>query len=342
LSALLFLYQEYAKSAILQWAVQVGKWNLPVPGANRIPATMFAPIKEEIYRQCDPQDGLTDGVISAPYSCNFSTAPLACSSTKTTSCLKPGAMATFNSLYSDWRDPSGNFLFPPFALGADYYSLASSTTAPSGFGTDFVANMVVNNANWNWTTFNTSIVTLADKLNPGGANADDYDLSPFQAAGGKLIHYHGMADSLIPTGSSILFREKVAETMQGTTLDDFYRMFLIPGMGHCRDSTVAPWFIAGGGQSIANSSHSVPGFSDPQHDVVLAVMAWVENGTAPDSIIATKFLDDEYSAEVVNQRPICAYPSQAKYMGTGNVNASSSWACQAGDPISVPQAMLGH
>jgi feruloyl esterase len=71
-------------------------------------------------------------------------------------------------------------------------------------------------------------------------------------------------------------------------------------------------------------------------------MAWVENGTAPDSIIATKFLHDEDSSDVVNQRPICAYPSQAKYKGTGNVNSSSSWACQSGDPISVPQAMLGH
>jgi feruloyl esterase len=322
--------------------VQVGMWNLPESGANRIPASMFLPIKEEIYRQCDPQDGLTDGVISAPYSCNFSSAALACSSTKTTSCLKPTALATFNTLFSDWRDPSGNFLFPPFALGADYYGLAGSTTAPSGFGIDFVADMVVNNENWNWTTFNTSIVARADQLNPGDANADDFNLSSFQSRGGKLIHYHGMGDSLIPTGSSILFREKVAEAMKDTTLDDFYRMFLIPGMGHCRDSDVAPWFIAGGGQTIANSSHSVPGFSDAQHDVVLAVMAWVEKGDVPDSIIATKFLDDEDSADVVNQRPICAYPNQAKYVSSGNVNGSSSWACQAGDPISVPEAVLGH
>jgi feruloyl esterase len=324
------------------WVVQVGKWNLPQSGVNRIPATMFGPIKDEIYRQCDPQDGLADGVISAPYSCNFSTEPLACTSTKTTSCLKPSAIATFNSLYSDWRDDSGHFLFPPFALGADYYSLASSTSAPSGFGTDFVADMVVNDANWNWTTFNTSIVTLADQLNPGSANADDFDLGPFQAAGGKLLHYHGMADSLIPTGSSILFREKVVEAMNGVSLNDFYRMFLIPGMGHCRNSAVAPWYIAGGGQTIANSSHSVPGFSDAKHDIVLAVMDWVENGVAPDSIIATKFEGDDDSSTVVNQRPICAYPSVAKYAGTGNVNSSSSWACETGDPISIPQNLLGH
>ncbi|TVY87427.1 putative feruloyl esterase B-1 [Lachnellula willkommii] len=324
------------------WVVQIGMSNLPESGANRIPASMFLPIQNEMYRQCDPQDGLTDGVISDPYSCNFSSATLACSSTKTTSCLQPAALDTFNTLYNDWRDPSGNFLFPPFALGADYYGLAGSTSAPSGFGTNFVADMVLNDANWNWTTFNTSIVELADKLNPGGANADDFDLSPFQSRGGKLIHYHGLGDSLIPAGSSILFREKVAEAMASSSLDDFYRMFLIPGMGHCRDSTVAPWYIAGGGQTIPDSSHSVPGFSDAQHDVVLALMAWVEKGDAPDSLIATKFLDDKVITDVVNQRPICAYPSQAQYTGSGNVNESSSWACQAGSLISIPETKLGH
>jgi feruloyl esterase len=130
--------------------------------------------------------------------------------------------------------------------------------------------------------------------------------------------------------------------LTSTGLDDFYRMFLIPGMGHCRDSTVAPWFIAGGGQSIANSSHSVPIFSDAKHDAVFAVVAWVENGTAPDSLIATKFLNDSDPTVVFNQRPICAYPNVATYDGVGNVKASSSWACQSGDPISIPQAMLGH
>jgi feruloyl esterase len=168
-----------------------------------------------------------------------------------------------------------------------------------------------------------------------------------------------MADSLIPTSSSILYRERVGDAMPGVTLNDFYRLFLIPGMGHCRNSAVAPWFIAGGGQGGLNSSHSVPGFMDAKHgklsslrstlspanfslDVVLALMAWTENGTAPDSVIATKFKGDSDKNTVVNQRPICAYPSLAKYDGVGNVNASSSWNCVEGSPIGVPSNKLGH
>jgi len=127
--------------------------------------------------------------------------------------------------------------------------------------------------------------------------------------------------------------------MQGTMLNDFYPIFLIPGMGHCKDSDVARWFIAGG---ITNSSHSVHGFSDAQHDVLRTVMDCVEKGIAPDSIIATKFKGDDDIGDVVNQRPICAYPSEAKYSGTGNVNASESRECEAGSPISIPQNMLGH
>lgn len=95
----------------------------------------------------------------------------------------------------------------------------------------------------------------------------------------------------------------------------------------------APWYIAGPGQSntLGPTAYSVPGFSDPQHDILLAMMAWVENGTAPDSLIATKF-ENEYELDkphtaVIRQRPLCMYPKTAKYLGTGDVNKAESWKC---------------
>ena len=111
-------------------------------------------------------------------------------------------------------------------------------------------------------------------------------------------------------------------------------------MGHCHSSAdvnkQAPWYIAGGGQKVTGASYSVPGFMDAQHDVVLAVMAWVENGTAPDAIVATKFTNDTASLGVHSQRPICKYPQQAKYSGSGDVNDPTSWKCQAAPMIQVP------
>ena len=203
-------------------------------------------------------------------------------------------------------------------------------------------NFILNNTAWNWETFSYDTVQFADRLDPGQSNADDFDLSAFRAAGGKLIHYHGYADPLIPTGSSIYYYNQVAKTMASshTSLDDFYRMFLVPGMGHCHScadvNKQAPWYFAGGGQKVTGASHSVPGFMDAQHDVVIAIMAWIENGTAPDTIVATKFTNDTASLGIQSQRPICRYPEKAKYSGSGNVNDPTSWKCQPGSAISVP------
>lgn len=91
----------------------------------------------------------------------------------------------------------------------------------------------------------------------------------------------------------------------------------------------APWYIAGANQAaeLGSDVSGVPGFSDSRHDVILALMAWVENGTAPNDIIATVWTDEEIHDTVLRQRPICAYPKQAKYNGTGDANDADSWSC---------------
>lgn len=93
----------------------------------------------------------------------------------------------------------------------------------------------------------------------------------------------------------------------------------------------AQWYFAGPNQASALGSdvHSVPGFSDPQHDVLLAMMAWVENGTAPTQIIGTKYENDTDHDTVLRQRPLCVYPKQAKYNGTGDVDTAESWTCES-------------
>ncbi|TGO27201.1 hypothetical protein BPAE_0046g00640 [Botrytis paeoniae] len=104
----------------------------------------------------------------------------------------------------------------------------------------------------------------------------------------------------VALGASVYFHDHVTRTLapMGIEVDDFYRFFLVPGL-------------------------DIPGYSDPRHDVLLALMTWVENGTAPDSIIGTKFNDD---LTVAKQRHICAFPNQAKYDGTGDVDVPGSWS----------------
>ena len=190
------------------------------------------------------------------------------------------------------------------------------------------------NTKYDWAdNFDYSTVQFADALDPGHANADDFDISPFAAHGGKLIHYHGLSDGLIPTGSSIYFYKQVLQTLlpAGVSVDSFYKFYLIPGMQHCQGSAVdAPWYIGGGGQPfiLGPTVHGVPGFEDPKHDALLALMQWVEQGIAPEEIVATKYLNDSVALGVQRQRPLCPYPSQATFNGTGNPDLAESWQCQ--------------
>lgn len=149
--------------------------------------------------------------------------------------------------------------------------------------------------------------------------------------------YHGLADGLIPTGSSEYFYRQVLNIMtpKGIELDSWYRYFRIPGMQHCTgtpEDVNAPWYIAGGNQAgnlgrSPGSVSGVPGFRDAEHDVLLALMEWTENGTAPEHIIATKWHNDTLQDRVLRQRPICPFPQRAEYDGEGNIDAATSWKC---------------
>lgn len=104
-------------------------------------------------------------------------------------------------------------------------------------GIDFYRHAVINNTSWDYSTINGSTVALADQINPGGINAYDPDLRPFQKRGGKVLEYHGYQDQVIPSKASMEWYQKVygfygalGETEE---LEDFYRLFMVPGMRHC-------------------------------------------------------------------------------------------------------------
>jgi feruloyl esterase len=99
-------------------------------------------------------------------------------------------------------------------------------------------------------------------------------------------------------------------------------------MNHCSGSITGPWYIAAGSQAITGATHSVPGYEDAEHDVILAMMKWVETNEAPDHLIATKFINDTATLGVQSQRPLCVYPKQAKYI-SGDPNLPGSWKCKS-------------
>src|SRR6185436_3670594 len=95
----------------------------------------------------------------------------------------------------------------------------------------------------------------------------------------------------------------------------FARLFMAPGMWHCGMS-----LAAGPGPNSFGGMFQQPAPSfDPQHDLLSALVQWVENDKAPTSVIATKYKDD-HPPQIAMQRPICVFPEVPRYNGTGDSN----------------------
>jgi feruloyl esterase len=100
-------------------------------------------------------------------------------------------------------------------------------------------------------------------------------------------------------------------------VQQFYRLFLAPGVGHC------------GGGAGPNQFGQAGGTGDADHDMVVALEQWVEKGTAPTRIVATKYISDDKTKGVAMTRPLCPFPQVAKYQGSGDVADAANFACAA-------------
>ncbi|KAK6079666.1 tannase and feruloyl esterase [Seiridium cupressi] len=317
------------------WVTKVGSYNLPFNASNHIDVGMFPAMANETISQCDGLDGVEDGIISAPNQCMPDYTTLSCNNTgaNSSACLTDAQIQTAKKVYADYLSDSGELLYPGLTPGCEQqWSIVLSQPDTSPYGINFIRDFLYDDASWEWTSYNDSVITDAVRLNPGNATADQYDLSQFKSLGGKMIIYHGLADGLVPPKGSELYYNQVAETMAGgdvSGLQDFFRYFEVAGMGHCWSTSVdAPWAFGGGSQAsvLGTDVWSVPGFKDAQHDILLAMMQWVENGTAVDSVVATTWdSPTNVSTPVLRQRPLCPYPQVALYDGVGDVDSAPSW-----------------
>ncbi|KAM6534542.1 hypothetical protein FALCPG4_004174 [Fusarium falciforme] len=138
-------------------------------------------------------------------------------------------------------------------------------------------------------------------------NSDNPDISEFKRLGGKMITYHGLADTYSPPPHTVAYYENSANATGGLQeAAEFHRLFLVPGMGHC--SPVS------GSAGQAN----IP-FPQPEQ-FIDKLVRWVEKDEAPREVVAT-------SSDQQVSRPICAYPALVKYDGHGDVTAAESFSC---------------
>ncbi len=292
-----------------------------------IPISKDALIGNAVNAACDAKDGLSDGILNDPRRCHFDPSVLLCQPGQDPStCLTAAQVDAVKKVWSGVDREIHPGFYPGFERGAEATNWPGfiSPSAPltnihSVLGLPFFKYFVFDDPNWDFHTFNfkTDVPLVLNKLVAGQTmssifNSTNPDLEPFKRHGGKLIHYHGFSDDDVPPVNSINYYQSVVaveaeehgprRALEET--QDFYRLFMIPGMSHC----------SGG-----------PGTD--HFDALTALDNWVEHGVAPDKIIASHVTN----GVVTMTRPLCPYPQEARYKGFGDPNDAASFVCALGE-----------
>jgi tannase/feruloyl esterase len=285
----------------------------------------------EIYARCDRVDGLEDGLIDDPRRCEFDPAihlPRCGSDRRAgATCFTAEEVAALQKIYQGPR-AAGVSLYPGQPPGAEIAGLDTAQEA---------APRLVNG--WEPWLFNGSEPTAQYRMvdsflkflaferddpqyDPAAfrfdvdpprmqatatfLNTTNPDLQRFRARGGKMITYFGWADSALNPLRFVQYYESV-KSADGGTPEDFYRLFMVPGMFHC-----------GGG------------IGAERFDAMTAVIDWVEANKAPARLVGQHVVQ----GSVKFTRPHCPYPQVARYKGSGPRHALENFIC------AVPQHAL--
>ncbi len=264
---------------------------------------------------CDANDGLADGLIQNPAGCQFDPAVVQCGApgADASSCLSPAQVEATRAIYAGPRRNDGSTVSPGYSVGSEVLwsqTWNSTTELRSGSYYDFYRLILKQDPDFDFLTIDFDTDVDAGRAKYGHIyDAVDPDLSAFKARGGKLIMYHGWADPLIAAELSVDSWKRIEQQMGATAVEEFARLFMIPGMGHC-----------------SGGPNATPGI-----DWLTAMENWAENGIAPDATTPANTIvgsGTEAGTNAPRTRPICPYPSQHRYDGTGDINSAQSFTCE--------------
>jgi feruloyl esterase len=271
-----------------------------------IPISKFPLIHAAALASCDARDGVKDGVIENPLQCKFDPGALLCKNTDAADCLTAPQVETARDMYRGAVSASGEQIFPGLMPGSELGWGGLAGPEPMGYALESYKYLVMKNPNWDYMTLDlVRDVSFADKNVASLVNNADPNLKPYFARGGKLLGYHGAADPGLTPLNSVNYYERVAKTLGGVdAISNSYRLFLVPGMMHC-----------GGGDGTNT------------FDMIAALDKWVATNEAPNSIPASRIRD----GKVDRTRPLCPYPQQAVYKGSGSTDDAANFTCATVD-----------
>jgi hypothetical protein len=263
---------------------------------------------------CDGIDGVKDGVIEDPKRCTYDPKPLIGTSAGECGAFTEADVNVIRKLWEGPRRADGTFMWYGMARGADMNALWASRgtplrPVPFGLSMDWFRYFLTQDPKFdgNGVTpaayerfWDQSVEQYGNVI-----GTDNPDLTPFRDRGGKAIVWHGWADQLITAEGTIDYYGRVQQQMGGAKKTaEFMRLFIAPGVAHC----------AGG--------------AGPQPTGLMeALLSWVEDGKAPETLLATR---RDQSGTVTRSRPLCAYPLVAKYKGSGSTDEAANFTCSTG------------
>jgi hypothetical protein len=284
-----------------------------------------------ILARCDANDGLADGIVDDLPDCDFDPGLLACAGAKTASCLDAAQVGALRKIFGGARSSRGEALYSDFfydggvgdpspigslrgwSLGSTRVPVNNSSNVtlvagllsrvfmtPPRDDVDLVGFML----DFDFDRDAPQIFATSGAYAESGSelvSATSTDLSAFRERGGKLIAYHGASDGVFSVKRTMRWFEDLDASSDGGAAG-FARLFVVPGMGHC----------AGG--------PATDGF-----DAFSALVDWVENDVAPDRLVATASAASPFPGRT---RPLCPYPRQTRYRGTGDIETAASFDCR--------------
>jgi feruloyl esterase len=277
---------------------------LRAPGSI-LPREKVTLLANAVMNKCDANDGVKDGIISDPQSCKFDPEVLKCKAGDAADCLTAAQVETAKRAWEPVKTKAGQVVYPGSAFGFELgYRMPTPGQPLTPLFTDTPRFVGHQDANWDVMTFDLDADLALALKNAAFIESTDPDLAKFKARGGKLLLYHGWADPGPSPLNTISYLSAVAAKLGGKQ-EDWMRLFLMPGMGHC----------AGG-------------VGPDRADFLTAIEDWREKGTAPASIEAARAANQQQGRTAMT-RPLCPYPQLAKYTGTGSTDDAKNFVCAA-------------
>ena len=286
--------------------------------AAPIPPEKLKIIADRVYAKCDRVDGLADGLIDDPRRCEFNPSkdlPICSNDVDGKDCFTAAQIHTLEVIYRG-AESGGKRIFFGQPVGAEIDMPAGNQArsgwsgwiiAPGGrtvaasFAETFYRYMAFDKPNPSYDFKSFNLESDLERLQNirGILDAKNPDLSRFRSRGGKIVMYFGWADTALNPLMGVDYYEKVT-ARAGQSAMDFFRLFMVPGMAHCRG-----------------------GVGTDEFDAFTALVEWTEKGVVPNQLAAEQSRD----GKVVRTRPLCPYPQVAKYKGTGNPDDAKNFVC---------------